>query len=75
MKDTIYVLAERDTPMNCIDATWLLRYLRYDQSVYPSAEEAEEGRQTGDAYDDPRKTRVVGFELKPFLPKKKRRGR
>ena len=76
MKGTIYVLAERDTPMTSIDEQWLLRYLHYDQSVYFSAEEAEEGRQAGDAYDDPRKTRVVGFEIKPFLPKKgKRRGR
>lgn len=62
--------------MKRIDATWLLSYLHYDQSVYPSAEEAEEGRQAGDAYDDPGRTRVVGFEVKPFLPKKrKRRGR
>lgn len=76
MKDAIYVLAERNTPMKRIDARWLLGYLYFDQSVYFSAEKAEEGRQAGDAYDDPGKTRVVGFEIKPFLPKKgKRRGR
>ena len=75
MKSTIYVLAERTMPIKHINAAWLLGYLHYDHSVYLSAEEAEEGRQAGDAYDDPRKTKVVGFELKPFLPKKKRRGR
>lgn len=75
MKGTIYVLAERDTSMTSIDEQWLLRYLHYDQSVYFSAEEAEEGRQAGDAYDEPGRTRVVGFEIKPFLPKRKRRGR
>ena len=75
MKDTIYVLAERDTPVRSMDATWLLGYLRYGLSVYFSAEEAEKGRQAGDAYDEPGRTRVVGIEIKPFLPKRKRRGR
>lgn len=76
MKSAIYVLAERTVPMKRIGAGWLLGYLHYDQSVYFSAEKAEAGRQAGDAYDDPGKTRVVGFEIKPFLPKKrKRRGR
>jgi hypothetical protein len=75
MKGAIYVLAERTVPMKRIDARWLLSYLHYDQSVYPPAEEAEEGRQAGDAYDEPGRTRVVGIEIKPFLPKRKRRGR
>ena len=76
MKDVLYVLAERSTPMKSIGAQWLLSYLHYEQSVYPSAGEAEAGRQAGDAYDEPGRTRVVGIEVKSFLPKKrKRRGR
>ena len=73
MKGVIYVLAERDTPIRSIDADWLLSYLHYDQSVYDTAKEAEEGRQAGDAYDEPGKTRVVGIELKSFLPPKKKK--
>lgn len=73
MKDTIYVLAERDTPVRSMGAHWLMNYLHYEQSVYFSAEEAEAGRQAGDAYDEPGKTRVVGVELRSFLPPKKKR--
>ena len=75
MKGVVYVLAERSTPMKRIGAQWLLSYLYYEQSVYGSAEEAEAGRQAGDAYDEPERSRVVGIEIKSFLPKRKRRGR
>ena len=55
-----------------MDARWLMEYIRDGQSVYFTADGAEHGRQAGDAYDEPGKTRVVGFEMKPFLPPKKR---
>lgn len=73
MKSTIYVLAERDRSIKLIDSYWLLNYLHYGQSIYHSAKDAEEGRQAGDAYDDPGKTRAVGIELKSFLPSRKKK--
>ena len=68
----IYVLAEKETLLKSMGERWLMKYIRDGQSVYFTADGAEEGRQAGDAYDEPGKTRVVGFEMKPFLPPKKR---
>lgn len=54
-----------------MNAWYLERYLDAGHSTYPTAEEAEAGRQAGDAYDEPGRTRVVGFRVRAFLPKKK----
>ena len=71
MTSELFILAERETPVRGMDAWYLKTYLDAGHRTYPTAEEAEEGRQAGDAYDDPKFTRVVGFRAKAFLPKKK----
>ena len=70
--DTVYLLVEKGLKIRELDALYLLNYLHYGYSSYFSAEEAEEGRKNGDAYDEPGKTRVVGFKITPFLPKVKK---
>lgn len=70
--DCLYVLAEREDKVRDMDAAYLLTYLVSDgYASYLSTEEAEESRQRGGAYDEPGRTRVVGFRVKPFLPKRK----
>lgn len=71
MASELFVLADREDHVRDMDAWYLANYLENGYSVYDTAEEAEEGRQAGDAYDDPGGTRVVGFRVKAFLPKKK----
>ena len=67
----LFILADRETPVRNMDAEYLADYLERGFSSYPTSGEAEEGRKAGDAYDDPGGTRVVGFRIKAFLPKKK----
>lgn len=71
--DAIYILADREDPVCIMDADYLAGYLENGFASYLTAEEAEEGRKRGDAYDSPGLTRVVGFRVTPFLPKKERR--
>lgn len=71
MTEELFILADREDRVRDMDAWYLANYLGAGISVYRTAEEAEEGRQAGDAYDDPKLTRVVGFRVKAFLPKKK----
>ena len=73
---SIFCLVEKDWKLRELDAFFLKNYLDAGYATYYTAEEAEEGRQRGDAYDQPGKTRVVGFRIIPFLPKKpKKRGK
>lgn len=72
--DAIYILAEREDPVRTMDAGYLADYLESGFASYLTAEEAEEGRKRGDAYDSPGLTRVVGFRVTPFLPKKEKGG-
>lgn len=67
----LFILAERETPVRNMGATYLMGYLDAGHSAYATAGAAEAGRQAGDAYDEPGRTRVVGFRVKAFLPKKK----
>ena len=67
----IYCLVEREEKIRDLDAYYLIGYLENGYATYLSAEDAEEGRQRGDAYDNPAKTRVVGFKVTPFLAKKR----
>ena len=69
--EAIYILADREDRVRDMDAEYLVDYLESGFSSYPTSGEAEEGRQAGAAYDDPKFTRVVGFRVKAFLPKKK----
>lgn len=72
----IFVLMERDRKVSDIDAhaaTELAGHVADGRCTYATAEEAEEGRRNGDAYDDPGMTRVVGFRVEAFLPKKGKR--
>ena len=71
MTEELFILAEREIPVRGMDAWYLKMYLDAGHSVYATAEAAEAGRQAGDAYDDPKFTRVVGFRAEAFLPKKK----
>ena len=73
MASEIFILAERETPLRNMGAWFLSNYLEDGHSVYATAEGAEAGRQAGDAYDEPGRTRVVGFRVKAFLPKKGKR--
>lgn len=68
----IYCLVEREEKIRNLDACYLIGYLENGYSTYLSAGDAEEGRQRGDAYDNPAETRVVGFKVTPFLAKKRR---
>ena len=68
----VYCLIEPCEKIRDMDAATLVEYLDDGYAHYQSAEEAEEGRQNGDAYDEPGKTRVVGFKIIPFLPRKKK---
>lgn len=74
MTNTIYILADKTDKLRDMDARYLAKYLDGGFANYDTAEGAEEGRQNGDAYDEPGKTRVVGFKITPFLPKKKTKG-
>lgn len=67
----MFILADREDHVRDMGAWYLESYLNAGYSRYLTAEEAEEGRQAGDAYDEPGRTRVVGFRVKAFLPKKK----
>lgn len=67
----LFILAERETPVRNMGAMYLRGYLSDGHSVYATAEAAEAGRRAGDAYDEPGRTRVVGYRVKAFLPKKK----
>ena len=70
----IFILADVADKIADMDAAYLLNYLTEGYSKYLDAEEAEEGRQRGDAYDEPFLSKVIGFEVKPFvvkMPKKK----
>lgn len=71
MASEIFILAEKEIPVRDMDAWFLADYLNDGYSKYPTAEEAEAGRKSGDAYDEPGLTRVVGFRIEAFLPKKK----
>ena len=71
--DAIYCLMDVDEKLRDMDAATLCAYLDVGFAHYMSAEEAEAGRQNGDAYDEPGKTRVVGFRVVPFLPKRAKR--
>lgn len=68
----LFILAARATRVRDMGAPYLERYINAGYSTYPTAEKAEEGRQAGDAHDDPGLTKVVGFRVKAFLPKKKK---
>lgn len=70
---SIFFLVEKDWKLRELDAFFLKNYLEAGYATYYTAEEAEEGRQRGDAYDEPGKTRVVGFRIIPFLPKKNKK--
>ena len=69
-EQSIFCLVEKAWKLRELDAFFLKNYLDAGYATYYTAEEAEEGRQRGDAYDQPGKTRVVGFRIIPFLPKK-----
>lgn len=71
MASEVFILAEKETRVRDMSAWYLVGYLNNGYSTYLTAEEAEEGRQAGDAYDDPGRTRAVGFRVEAFLPKKK----
>ena len=51
----------------------LMNQVEKGYATYPTAEYAEEGRKNGDAYDQPGRTRVVGFRVQAFLPKKRKK--
>lgn len=70
MVSELFILAERGTRVRNMNARYLERYLNAGQVTYLTAEEAEAGRQAGDAYDEPGRTRVVGFRVEAFLPRK-----
>lgn len=67
----IYCLIEVGHKACDMDAMMLARYLSQGYVFFPSQEMAEEGRRNGAAYDEPGRTRVVGFRVTPFIPKKK----
>lgn len=69
--NVIYVLADREERVRDMSAWYLVNHVKNGYWTYDTAEEAEAGRQAGDAYDEPGRTRVVGFKVKAFLPKKK----
>ena len=70
---SIFCLVEKDWKLRELDAFFLKNYIDAGYATYYTVEEAEEGRQRGDAYDEPGKTRVVGFRIIPFLPKKNKK--
>ena len=72
--NVIYCLVEREMKISQMKhPLFFAEYIDNGYTCYSSAEEAERGRQNGDAYDDPGKTRVVGFRVTPFLPKKRKK--
>ena len=71
MAPELFMLVEKEARVRDLSVWYLVRALNSGHYTYPTAEKAEEGRQAGDAYDDPKLTRVVGFRVKAFLPKKK----
>lgn len=68
--NTFYILVEKEVNVRDIDSHFLLRFLASGYKTYPTYDEAEAGRQGGDAYDNPSETRVIGISITPFLPKK-----
>lgn len=68
----IFILAEKDHMVEDMDAFYLEAYIKDGCATYPTAWEAERGRKNGHAYDDPDETKVVGFEIKPFVPEKRK---
>lgn len=68
----LFILAEKDHKVEDMDALYLERYINDGCATYQTASEAERGRKNGHAYDDPDETKVVGFEIKPFVPKKRK---
>jgi hypothetical protein len=72
--DCIYCLVETDTKIaDMKHPLFFVDYIENGYSTYLSAEDAEYGRQAGDAYNEPGRTRVVGFRITPFLPKRRKR--
>ena len=73
--DCIYCLVEKETKIVDMknDPMFLVDYVENGYSIYLSAEDADQGRLDGDAYDESGKTRVVGFRITPFLPKRRKR--
>ena len=75
-ENCIYILADKADKIKDMDASYLLTYLVQDGFAnYLSYNEAEAGRKGGDAYDNPGLTRVIGFKITPFVPKKKKKGK
>ena len=70
-RSELFILAEREDHVRNMDAAYLANYLKDGYSVYATAGEADAGRRAGDAYDEPGRTRVVGFRVEAFLPRKK----
>lgn len=68
--NTFYILVEKEVNVRDMDSHFLLRFLASGYKTYPTYDEAEAGRQSGDAYEDPSETRVIGISITPFLPKK-----
>lgn len=71
--DVIYCLVDRADHVRSLNVYDLMAHFENGYRTYLTAEDAEEGRQRGDAYDEPWRTKVVGFRAKAFLPEKKRR--
>lgn len=71
----IYCLVEKEFKIRELDAYYLYAYINDKNATYMSAEDAEEGRKNGDAFDEIGKTRVVGFRITPFLPMKRKNER
>lgn len=69
-KGCFYCLVEKDVKIRNMDVKFLRSFLVNGYYIYPTAEDAENGRQRGDAYDEPGMTRVVGFSVSAFLPKR-----
>lgn len=71
--DCFYCIVGRNTKMaDMKTARSILDFLDQGYRTYRTAEEAERGRLAHDAYDNPSDGRVMGFRVKPFLPKKER---
>lgn len=68
--DSFFILVEREINLRAMDSDFIRKFLSDGHKVYPSYDDAEAGRQRGDAYDNPSATRVIGVNITPFLPKK-----
>ena len=73
-QNEIWILAERDDKLREMDSDYLLAYINQHtiRATYDTREDAEEARMRGDAYDDPRKTKVVGFRIERIKQKEER---